>query len=75
MKFWPILLVLPLLSACQTPKGSIGLGDVPPSLLAPCARPVLLPERDLTRAEVTRWWAQDRAALIDCGSKVAGLSQ
>jgi len=48
---------------------------VPPSLLAPCARPVLLPVRDLTRAEVTRWWAQDRAALIDCGSKVAGLAQ
>ena len=71
------LLILTLalsLSGCGTPKGSIASSDLPPSLVARCDKPVVLPERDLTRSEVTRWWAQDRAALVRCGSQVAGIA-
>ncbi|HEY0328320.1 MAG TPA: hypothetical protein VGC77_04400, partial [Rhodopseudomonas sp.] len=38
---------------------------------ADCARPVELPERDLTRAEVVSLWGQDRAALITCRARNA----
>lgn len=75
---WPTMLLLILtlalfLSACATPKGSTAFADLPPSLLVECPRPVRLPERDLTRADVTRFWSTDRAALLVCASRHAGL--
>ena len=47
---------------------------VPPSLVAPCATPVTLPERALTQAEVETLWGRDRSALRRCGGQVQGLA-
>jgi len=34
---------------------------------------VTLPDRDLTRAEVEKLWARDRARLSACGYSLGGL--
>ena len=63
------------LSACSS--GSIAsrpLPPPPPSLIAPCAAPVRLPERDATQGEVETWWGRDRRALRECGEKHAALA-
>ena len=39
----------------------------------PCAAPVLVPERDLTRGEAVRLWLADRRALVECASRHQGL--
>lgn len=57
-----------LLAACaaSTP------GDIaapPEALMAPCAAPLRLPQRDATQAEVERWWGHDRSALRDCAAR------
>lgn len=36
-------------------------------LIEKCARPVKLPNRELTQLDVERFWAKDRAELIKCG--------
>uniref|UniRef100_UPI001CD4CCCD hypothetical protein n=1 Tax=Xinfangfangia pollutisoli TaxID=2865960 RepID=UPI001CD4CCCD len=53
-------------SACATPKTSTAFAD--------CESPVLLPARDLTRAEVVAFWAQDRAALVTCRARHAAAA-
>jgi hypothetical protein len=69
-----ILTLALFLSGCGTFNASTAYVELPPSLLERCAGPVLLPERDLTRAEVVRWWGQDRASLLACASRHAGLA-
>ena len=63
------------LTACD---GLIASGaridDPPPSLVQECEAPLRLPARDATQAEVERWWMTDRARLLDCGEKHAGLA-
>jgi len=46
----------------------------PPSLLVPCDKPVRLPVRALTQAEVETWWGRDRAALRRCGERQQSLA-
>jgi hypothetical protein len=48
---------------------------VPPSLLAPAAPPVALPDRALAQAEVEILWGRDRTALRQCGSQIDGLAR
>lgn len=54
--------------AASTPsaRSSIDLPAVP-TRVTTCARPVVLPSQGLSRAEVERLWARDRAALVKCG--------
>jgi hypothetical protein len=62
------------LTACAGSTG--GEAPVPrpsPSLLAACARPVALPNRAMTQAEVEVSWGRDRSALRACVSRHAGL--
>ncbi len=74
MKPVPILTALCLLSACGTPGASTPSADrLPPSLTIPCADATTVPERDLTRAEVTALWLSDRRALAACRSRHAAL--
>jgi hypothetical protein len=51
------------------------MASPPPSLTRPCARPVRLPERDLTGQEGEILWGRDRAGLVACGSQAAGLTE
>lgn len=44
-----------------------------PAALTRCDRPAALPSAGLTRADVERYWARDRAALVRCGAAVDGL--
>lgn len=48
---------------------------VPPSLLAPAAAPVALPDRALAQAEVEILWGRDRTALRQCGGQIDGLAR
>lgn len=66
-----------MLQACAVSKPSTSVGvDLPalPSryLTTSCA-PVALPDRALTRAEVEKLWARDRAKLVKCGYSLGGL--
>jgi len=71
----PMLIVaLSALVACSGSTVSGALIDPPPpSLTAPCGDPLRLPARDATQEEVERWWRADRANLLACGDKQAGL--
>jgi hypothetical protein len=42
-------------------------------LTDPCADPQLLPERELTAAEVEHTWRVDRANLVFCKAKHGGV--
>jgi len=48
-------------------KGSTGSVKPETSMLRSCALPASLPDRDLTQAEVERFWIRDRQNLINCG--------
>ena len=67
-----LLLPLSLLAGCA---GSTPSADAPPSLLVPCDRPVILPDRALSDREVELLWGRDRAALVACRSRHEGLAQ
>lgn len=41
------------------------------SVTGPCARPVKLPNRDLSQADVERYWSRDRANLVRCAGEKA----
>ena len=71
-----MLVGLPLaLTACAgSPGVSVPRPGPPPSLTAPCAAPVALPDRGLTQAEVETLWGRDRSALRECGGKLRGLA-
>jgi len=61
------------LTACAASTGVKPRISPPPSLLVPCDKPVHLPERALTQAEVETLWGRDRAALRRCGARHRGL--
>jgi len=42
---------------------------LPAVVRQPCARPVDLPDRDLTQAEVTAGWGTDRTSLRACEAR------
>jgi hypothetical protein len=44
---------------------------LPASARAPCDKPALLPDRDLTQREATSYWARDRTALKTCETRRA----
>ena len=66
-----LLLPLSLLAGCA---GSTPSADAPPSLLVPCDRPVILPDRALSDRDVELLWGRDRAALVACRSRHEGLA-
>lgn len=62
------------LTACAgSTVGKAPVPSAPPSLLAACPRPVALPDRAMTQAEVEVSWGRDRSALRACRSRHAGL--
>ena len=72
-----MLIAAPLaLTACLGSTGAdVPRPAPPPSVTAPCAVPVRLPERELTQAEVERFWGRDRSALRACGDQVKALAE
>lgn len=72
------MLIAPLsvLAACSASTPSVeelNIQRAPASLTQPCPRPVLLPNRELTQAEVEDYWLVDRRNLLNCRSRHAGL--
>lgn len=65
------------LTACavSTPSASVGvhLPALPAALISVSCQPSTLPEKPLTKAEVEKLWARDRARLVKCGYTVGGL--
>lgn len=60
--------------AASTPSASAGLRlPALPAGVARCERPLALPDRALSRAEVEQLWARDRAALSRCGLSLAAV--
>jgi hypothetical protein len=47
--------------------------NVSATLKEPCKRPVALPEGDLDTVQTVTLWADDRAALGDCGLRHKAL--
>ena len=70
-----LLIVASLLAGCNalTATEPAPRPSPPPSLTKSCARPVRLPERDLSGQEGEILWGRDRAALAACGSQLGGL--
>lgn len=67
---------LSVLVACTESIGSVEppiLSDPPDKLVRPCARPGVLPDRELTQAEVEFFWINDRERLIRCGLRLRDL--
>lgn len=61
---------LSLLQACGDSIRSTEppqLDPVPEALAAACPRPVVLPDRSLSQAEVEAFWLRDRQRLVECG--------
>ena len=65
------------LTACAglTPSSSVGINlpALPSKLISVSCQPSTLPGRALTRSEVEKLWARDRARLAKCGYTVGGL--
>ncbi len=63
--------LLLVLTACADSIKSIDgppqLDPIPENLTNRCARPVVLPDRELTQEEVEMYWLNDRANLVACG--------
>lgn len=71
-----LLVPLFLLTGCADSIGSVEppkLAPAPISLTEPCARPVLLPDRELSQSEVERFWLRDRGSLITCAERQQAL--
>jgi len=66
-----VLTILGLaVTGCGFSIGSVEppeIADLPEEFAEDCARPIRIPERDLTEGESIRGWAQDRKNLSDCG--------
>jgi hypothetical protein len=45
----------------------------PPSLVTPCAYPVVLPDSALNDQQIEVRWGHDRSALRECGSRHSAL--
>lgn len=61
--------------AVSKPSSSVGidLPALPSRYLTTRCTPAVLPDRALTRAEVEKLWARDRARLVKCGYSLGGL--
>lgn len=46
---------------------------IPRTVATGCERPLLLPDGNLTRAQVEQLWARDRANLVKCGQSLETL--
>lgn len=71
-----LIALLSGLAACSASTPSVedlNVQRAPASLTRPCPRPVLLPDRELTQAEVEDYWLVDRRNLLNCRSRLAGL--
>ena len=67
-----------MLGACGTlaPSNSAPIElPVIPTSLTRCERPSALPTAALSVADVERYWARDRVALVKCGASLAALEQ
>ena len=67
-----------MLAGCGTlaPSDSAPI-DLPllPASLTHCERPLALPTAALSGADVERYWARDRVALVKCGANLAALDR
>ena len=63
--------MLSLLSACGA---SAPADRLPPSLLADCDPPVILPDRAISDHEIEIWWGRDRSALRACAGRHQALA-
>lgn len=68
-----LLLGLAACSASTPSVEELNIRRASASLTQPCLRPVLLPDRILTQAEVEDYWLVDRRNLLNCRSRHAGL--
>ena len=72
-----LTVLLLALAACgdsiQSSTEAQRLNDAPTALAGACSRPVRIPERELTQAEVETLWLRDREALVACGIGKAAL--
>ena len=67
-----------MLGACGTLAPSISAPielPVIPTSLTRCERPSALPTAALSVADVERYWARDRVALVKCGANIAALDR
>lgn len=57
----------------ENPQAVVELGEIKakpdPELTRDCDKPNKLPHRALSAGEVTRYWAVDRARLVECGDR------
>jgi len=72
------MLVVPLslLMGCDDSIGSVEppkLAQPPKELTGPCARPVLLPDRELVQEESEIYWGRDRVHLLTCADSKQAL--
>jgi hypothetical protein len=70
----PILSALVLTASCASRSVEPIPILPPPSLTAPCAPPVSLPEGAMTQAEVEKAWGRDRSALRTCAERHQALA-
>lgn len=72
-----LALVASMLTGCavSTPsaRASIDLPPLPAKLVSVSCMPTTLPETSLSKAQVEKLWARDRARLARCGYTVGGL--
>lgn len=71
-----LIVALSMLTACGESIGSVEppkLSSPPLGLTGPCARPIDLPDRELTQKEVEFYWINDRENLIRCGLQLQDL--
>ena len=65
------------MAACAVSRPSVSakidLPALPSKYLTTTCAPATLPDRALTRAEVEKLWARDRARLVKCGYSLGGL--
>jgi hypothetical protein len=45
--------------------------ELPAASRQPCAKPVVIPDRDITQSEVVSLWGRDSAALETCEARRA----
>lgn len=68
-----MLLSLPFLSGACSDLTRFAKPNIDSILLLPCDDPVFIPEKDLTQAEVEKYWGEDRSRLVACRDKHTGL--
>lgn len=73
-----LLLAASMLTACAVSQPSssvaINLPALPAKFTQTTCSPATLPAKALTKAEVEKLWARDRATLVKCGYSLGGLT-